>query len=80
MTLIAPQPRLDDLYITPRLDERPPRREDPMGEKRALQELAARIELCGAYEQVWWYGSFTLPPHPLDNSDEADRMMVVLRK
>ena len=44
------------------------------------QELAALAELSGAYQQVWWYGNLTLPPQPFDNSDEAERMVVVLRK
>lgn len=36
-------PSIDDLYITSRLDQRTVRRENPLREKRALQELATRM-------------------------------------
>ncbi len=44
------------------------------------QELRALIDLSGAFSQVWWYGDMLIPPPPLDNSDAAQRMIVVLRK
>jgi len=44
------------------------------------QELRALIELSGAFSQTWWYGDMLIPPPPLDNSDAAQRMIVVLRK
>jgi len=44
------------------------------------QELRALIELSGAFSQTWWYGDMLIPPPPLDNSDTAQRMIVVLRK
>jgi len=44
------------------------------------QELKALIDLSGAFSQVWWYGDMCLPPPPLDDSDAAQRMIVVLRK
>ncbi|MCL4506486.1 MAG: class I SAM-dependent methyltransferase [Chloroflexi bacterium] len=43
------------------------------------QELAALIDLSAAFSQVWWYGDMLVPPPALDNSDAANRMIVVLR-
>ena len=43
------------------------------------QELAALIDLSGAFDQVWWYGDLLIPPPPLNDSEDAKRMMVVLR-
>jgi SAM-dependent methyltransferase len=43
------------------------------------QELAALIELSGAFDQVWWYGDLVTPPPPLDDSEDAKSMVVVLR-
>jgi SAM-dependent methyltransferase len=44
------------------------------------QELRALIDLSGAFSQVWWFGNMTVPPPALDNSDESERMIVVLKK
>ena len=44
------------------------------------QELRALIDLSGAFSQTWWFGNMLCPPPPLTNSDESDRMIVVLRK
>ena len=43
------------------------------------QELAALIDLAGTYESVWWYGDLVVPPPALGNSDESQRMIIVLR-
>jgi SAM-dependent methyltransferase len=45
-----------------------------------VQELAALIELSGAFAQTHWFGNILLPPPTLDNTAESDRMVVVLRK
>lgn len=44
------------------------------------QELKALIDLSGAFSQTWWFGNMTVPPPALDNSDESERMIVVMRK
>ena len=44
------------------------------------QELRALIDLSGAFSQVWWFGNMTVLPPALDNSDDSERMIVVLRK
>ncbi|MFC2133388.1 class I SAM-dependent methyltransferase [Bacteroidota bacterium] len=45
------------------------------------QELKAIIELSGAFEKYWFYGNvYSTPPHPFDNSEESDSMIIVLRK
>jgi SAM-dependent methyltransferase len=44
------------------------------------QELRALIDLSGAFSQAWWFGNMAVPPPALDNSEESDRMIVVLRK
>ena len=45
-----------------------------------VQELRALIDLSGAFSKTWWFGNMLCPPPPLTNSDESDRMIVVLRK
>jgi hypothetical protein len=45
-----------------------------------VQELRALIELSGAFSETGWFGNMLCPPPPLTNSDESDRMIVVLRK
>lgn len=44
------------------------------------QELYALAELSGAFSEWWMYGDMLVPPPPLDNRDECERMMMVLRK
>jgi len=44
------------------------------------QELRALIDLSGAWDASWWYGNLAIPPHPLDDSDDSERMVVVLRR
>ncbi|NJM41853.1 MAG: class I SAM-dependent methyltransferase, partial [Anaerolineae bacterium] len=44
------------------------------------QELRALIDLSGAFSETWWFGNMLCPPPLLTNSDESDRMIVVLRK
>jgi hypothetical protein len=44
------------------------------------QELKALIELSGSFDKYWFYGSlYYLPPKELDESEESDSMVVVLR-
>ncbi len=44
------------------------------------QELKALIELSGIFDKYWFYGSlYYLPPKELDESEESDSMVVVLR-
>jgi SAM-dependent methyltransferase len=44
------------------------------------QELRALVDLSGGFSQAWWFGNMLCPPPPLTNSDESDRMIVVLRR
>lgn len=44
------------------------------------QELKALIDLSGAFSETWWFGNMVLPPPALDNSEDSDRMIVVLKK
>lgn len=44
------------------------------------QELRALIELSGAFSQSWWYGNMLVPPPSLNHPEDAERMIVVLRK
>lgn len=45
------------------------------------QEIKALIDLSGAFEKYWFYGNaYSIPPYQFDNSDEADSMIIVLRK
>lgn len=44
------------------------------------QEMKALIELSGVFDKYWMYGSlYTIPPFPLDTSDNSDAMVIVLR-
>ena len=44
------------------------------------QELAALIDLSGAFSHTRWFGNMVVPPPPLTSTDESDRMIVVLQK
>jgi hypothetical protein len=45
------------------------------------QELKALIDLSNAFEKYWIYGSmYFIPPQPLDESDDSDALVIVLRK
>ena len=44
------------------------------------QELKALIDLSGAFDKYWFYGSlYYMPPKKLDESEESDSMVIVLR-
>lgn len=46
-----------------------------------LQEMKMLIEKAGVFDKVWFFGSlYFIPPQPLDESDESDAMVIVLRK
>lgn len=45
------------------------------------QEMKALIELSGAFEKYWMYGSmYNIPGKELDTSEDSDAMVIVLRK
>lgn len=45
------------------------------------QEIKALIDLSGAFDKYWFYGSlYTIPGKELDNSENSDAMVIVLRK
>lgn len=44
------------------------------------QELKALVDLSGAFSRSWWYGNMVIPPPSLDHPEDAERMIVVLRK
>ena len=45
------------------------------------QEMKALIELSGAFEKYWFYGSqYYIPGKKLDDTEESDAMVIVLRK
>ena len=44
------------------------------------EELKALIELSGVFDKYWFYGSlYFTPPKPLDESEDSDAMIIVLR-
>jgi SAM-dependent methyltransferase len=46
-----------------------------------LQEMKLMIEKAGCFEKVWFFGSmYFIPPKPLDESEDSDAMVIVLRK
>ncbi|MCF8241350.1 MAG: class I SAM-dependent methyltransferase [Melioribacteraceae bacterium] len=45
------------------------------------QEMKALIELSGAFDKYWMFGSlYYTPPSPLDDTEDSDAMVIVLRK
>ncbi|MCO6473540.1 MAG: class I SAM-dependent methyltransferase [Melioribacteraceae bacterium] len=45
------------------------------------QEMRALIELSGVWSKYWFFGSmYFTPPKPLDDSEDSDAMVIVLRK
>ncbi|OGU37068.1 MAG: hypothetical protein A2068_03285 [Ignavibacteria bacterium GWB2_35_6b] len=45
------------------------------------QEIKALIDLSGAFEKYWFYGSlYTIPGKEFDDSENSDAMVIVLRK
>jgi hypothetical protein len=39
------------------------------------------IEKAGCFEKAWFFGSmYFIPPKPLDESEDSDAMVIVLRK
>lgn len=45
------------------------------------QEMKALIDLSGAFEKYWIYGSmYNIPGKKIDTSEESDAMVIVLRK
>ena len=44
------------------------------------QELRALIDLSEAFSKTWFLGNMVIPPPRLDNSENSQRMVVVLRK
>lgn len=45
------------------------------------QEMKALIDLSGAFDEYWFYGSlYYMPGKELDNSEDSDAMVIVLRK
>ena len=45
------------------------------------QEMKALIELSGAFDKYWMYGSmYNIPGKELDTSEDSDAMVIVLRK
>lgn len=44
------------------------------------QELQALVQMANCFSEVHFFGSYDIPPHPLDNSDESDALVLVLRK
>ena len=46
-----------------------------------LQEMKLLIEKAGMYDEVWFFGSsYFIPPRPMDESEDSDSMLIVLRK
>ncbi len=46
-----------------------------------LQEMKLLIEKAGVFDKVWFFGSlYYTPPIKLDESEESDSMVIVLRK
>ena len=43
------------------------------------QEFSALVDLAGVFESWWWYGDMRLPPPALENDQDAERMIFVLR-
>lgn len=45
------------------------------------QEMRALIELSGAFDKYWFYGSlYNIPGKELDTTEDSDAMVIVLRK
>ena len=45
------------------------------------QEMKALIDLSGAFDKYWFYGSlYSIPGKELDDSEDSDAMVIVLRK
>lgn len=44
------------------------------------QEMDTLIRLSKAFSEWHFFGNAAIPPHPLDNSDQADAMIIVLKK
>lgn len=44
------------------------------------QELKALIELSDAFSEYHFFGNMEIPPHQLDDTEESDSMIIVLRK
>ncbi|MCZ7602351.1 MAG: class I SAM-dependent methyltransferase [Melioribacteraceae bacterium] len=46
-----------------------------------LQEMKLLIEKAGVFDKAWFFGSlYSIPPKPLDESEDSDAMVIVLRK
>ncbi|RJP58515.1 MAG: class I SAM-dependent methyltransferase [Ignavibacteriales bacterium] len=46
-----------------------------------LQEMKLLIEKAGVFDKAWFFGSLYFnPPKPLDESEDSDAMVIVLRK
>ncbi|MBU0561586.1 MAG: class I SAM-dependent methyltransferase [Bacteroidetes bacterium] len=44
------------------------------------EEMKALIELSCVFDKYWFYGSmYNIPPKPLDESEESDAMVIVMR-
>jgi hypothetical protein len=44
------------------------------------QEMLALIELAGVFNKCWLFGSmYTIPPVELDDSEDSDAMVIILR-
>lgn len=44
------------------------------------QEIKALHHLAGSFSEIVFLGNMNIPPHALDNSDESESMIVVLKK
>ncbi|MDZ7764088.1 MAG: class I SAM-dependent methyltransferase [Melioribacteraceae bacterium] len=46
-----------------------------------LQEMKLLIEKAGVFDRAWFFGSlYFTPPKPMDESEDSDAMVIVLRK
>lgn len=46
-----------------------------------LQEMKLLIEKAGVFDKAWFFGSlYFTPPKPMDESEDSDSMVIVLRK
>lgn len=46
-----------------------------------LQEMKMLIEKAGVFDKAWFFGSlYSIPPQELDESENSDAMVIVLRK
>lgn len=45
-----------------------------------VQEMKLLIELSGCFDKYWFYGNSVIPPRELDNSDESEAFIIILRK